>query len=148
MKGYRLQYIISIAAAVIMSIAAVILMNRLLDSSVNPSGIDHNGSLIVERAAELTDGSGYSDKAQARIDAGLMTVGDYVIRSMTSPSYLSDNITDERFASDLCYVITGDHNDPLADDILEDLGSSSRKYVIDEYLSQEDNCYSASAAVP
>ncbi len=131
-----------------MSIAAVILMNRLLDSSVNPSGIDHNGSLIVERAAELTDGSEHSDKAQARIDAGLMTVGDYVIRSMTSPSYLSDDITDERFASDLCYVITGDHNDPLADDILEDLGSSSRKYVIDEYLSQEDNCYSASAAVP
>lgn len=147
MINSKIQYLIVGALALITGVAISLMVSSSLKSGHGGGRLDPEGQAIVTRIAETSGGSEYEAKAQARIERGLMTVGDYCVHSLTSPSYLSGNISDETFAYDLAYIITGDHNDPMALEILGDLSSYSRKYVTDKYISAVDSDYAAASDI-
>ena len=100
---------------------------------------------IVVRAAALTSSTEDEVKiAKARVEDGLVSCGDYVISVMTSPEYLLQGVSDEKFATDLCTVIYGEVKQDEISYILEDLEGNSRIVAIDRALSSEDKNLRAS----
>lgn len=124
-----------------------------VNSAMNSFGVDYDNRLnskgrdVVERIDLMVNGESDSDKATNRIASGMMTVGDYAIHSFVSPAYLAENKSDADFARDLCYVLYGEYDDDVINDITADLESYSRQYVIDTYVSELDSDYAASSSI-
>lgn len=147
-KYSKLQYaligLISLIAGIVVMAINLNMLNSYEKSSIK---LDDNGRDIVARAAELAGDVQYADKAEDRIESGLMTVSDYCINSLTSAAYLSNNVDDATFASDLCYVVNGNRDTNEINSILEDLDGVSRQYVINEYLSDEESEYASNSDI-
>ena len=102
---------------------------------------------IVVRASALTSASEDEVKiAKARVEDGLISCGDYVISVMTSPEYLLQGISDEKFATDLCTVIYGEAKQDEISYIVKDLEDHSRASAIDRAISSEDKDLGASGS--
>ncbi len=138
----RPEYFAVAALGGIMTIAASVFMAMSLDSGISEPDRRSmkKADEIVVRAASLTGSSDEEVKiAKAHVEDGLISCGDYVISVMTSPEYLLQNISDEQFASDLCYVINGSSDQGEIADIMDDLKDHSRVVAIDNAIRSEDS---------
>ena len=107
-----------------------------------PKSLDNEGENIIRRTIEITATGASEDDIIRKIDAGSVSVGDYVASSFTGSIYLLQNKDDQAFASDLSYALYGDSSKSA--DIKSDLDSYSRKYVIDKYSVDIDEDYGLS----
>ena len=131
----------------VVAVAATVITALSLDTGINAP--DHkslkSADDIVVRAASLASGNEEEVKiAKARVEDGLISCGDYVISVMTSPEYLLQSVSDDKFAKDLCYVVRGDYDDSEYARITNDLKDHSRAYVIDKVMALEDADLAAS----
>ena len=128
----------------VVAVAASVITALSLDTGINAPGkkTQKSADEIVVRAASLTSGSDEEIKiAKARVEDGLISCGDYVISVMTSPEYLLQSVSDEKFAKDLCYVVHGDYDAGDFDSITRDLQEHSRAYVIDRVTVIKGFCH-------
>ena len=103
---------------------------------------------IVLRTEALTNNSESVYRALYRVGAGFITAGDYTIRSLTSSDYLVNGKDDQAFASDLSSIINGQEDSEQISTIVNMLSDSSRMYVTNEILREEDSSLKASARIP
>ncbi len=143
------EYLIAACAVFAVFIIAIVIAGVSLSGMSipyhDPSSQEED---IVLRAAALTNNSGSVRTALYRVGAGFLTAGDYTIRSFTSSDYLINGKDDAAFASDLSSVINGQEDPEQVSSIMSMLESSSRMYVINETIREEDPSLKASGRVP
>ena len=145
----RPEYFAVAAIGGILAVAATVVTVMSLDSGI--TGPDKKtlktADDMVVRAAALTSSTDEEIKiAKARVEEGMLSCGDYVISVMTSPEYLLNGVTDERFAEDLCNVIYGETRQAEVDFIMEDLKDHTRVAAIDRAISSENSSLKASSS--
>jgi len=143
----RPEYFAVAAIGGIMTIAASVFMAMSLNTGISEPDRRSmkKADEIVVRAAALTGSTEEEIKiAKSHVEDGLISCGDYVISVMTSPEYLLQNVSDEKFASDLCYVVYGSKDQGEINDILEDLQDHSRIVAINKAIKSEDSDLKAS----
>ncbi|MBR4430447.1 MAG: hypothetical protein IKS75_04040 [Clostridiales bacterium] len=131
----------------IMTIAASVFMAMSLNTGISEPDRRSmkKADEIVVRAAALTGSTDEEIKiAKSHVEDGLISCGDYVISVMTSPEYLLQNVSDEKFARDLCYVVSGSADQGEINDILDDLKDNSRIVAINKAIRSEDSDLKAS----
>lgn len=142
------QYLIIAAISLIVGIAgAVVLGISLVGMSTPYKESKSKVSEVVDRTSSIAGGSVGNDIAKDRIGSGVYSVGDYLIRSFTSPDYLSLGRSDNEFASNLVVAITGSSDASLEEDIVSDLQDHSRMFVINKYAEEEDRSYAATGNI-
>lgn len=128
------EYLIAAAAVAAVSFIVIIIAGiSLSQMSVPYDDPTVSEQLLVERTAEVTGVSGGTRTALYRIGSGYYSAGDYVVRGLTSPDYLTGGGDDSKFASDLVTITSGVANTDTAS-VLEDLGDKSRMYVVNDTL--------------
>ncbi len=145
----RPEYFAVAAIGGILAVAATVVTVMSLDSGI--TGPDKKtlktADDMVVRAAALTSSTDEEIKiAKARVEEGMLSCGDYVISVMTSPEYLLNGVSDERFAEDLCNVIYGETRQAEVDFIMEDLKDHTRVAAIDRAISSENSSLKASSS--
>ncbi|MBO4636726.1 MAG: cadherin-like beta sandwich domain-containing protein [Clostridiales bacterium] len=137
------------AAAVFGTGLSLAVLGSVLSSGMDmkPVALSDNDREVIRRTVE-TAGSGSESEAQALIEHGLMTEGDYILRAFTSASYLWGQPDDDTFASDLSYALSGDRESGIRGDILSQLSGSSRMYALSSSLSDMGEGYVTSTFVP
>ena len=145
----RPEYFAVAAIGGILAVAATVVTVMSLDSGI--TGPDKKtlktADDMVVRAAALTSSTDEEIKiAKARVEEGMLSCGDYVISVMTSPEYLLNGVSDERFAEDLCNVIYGETRQAEVDFIMEDLKDHTRVAAIDRAISSENSRLKASSS--
>lgn len=145
----RPEYFAVAAIGGILAVAATVVTVMSIDSGI--TGPDKKtlktADDMVVRAAALTSSTDEEIKiAKARVEEGMLSCGDYVISVMTSPEYLLNGVSDERFAEDLCNVIYGETRQAEVDFIMEDLKDHTRVAAIDRAISSENSSLKASSS--
>lgn len=106
--------------------------------SVPYKELNNSEQEILIRTANLTRNQFSLRTALYRAGAGYYSTGDYVIRSLTSSDYLIEGKDDAAFANDLSAIISGSSEVEEVSSILSGLSSSSRMYVINDFLRNEN----------
>ncbi|MCR4688719.1 MAG: hypothetical protein K5745_04105 [Saccharofermentans sp.] len=148
----RIEYLI---LAMVMAVCAVIfcvnLILKLPGSGLSGKGANNDSEEIVYRAASqlYSDeaAKSISDTASDLISGGILTTGDYLVSVYTSPSYYLKGADDAGFARDLTMSITGEEDEDIEEDILEDLEDVSRMKAIDNAVSDERHAFGVSASL-
>ena len=141
-------YITAALAAVILCIIVVVVMLISLSSmnvSYRPCKSEEEG--IIARTAQLVSSNPDVDEVALRVGSGMYSVGDYVIRSMTSAEYLSRGISDDQFAMDLTFALYGDYDTDAVGRITDSLNGHTRMYAINKEISRIDSKYAASGSI-
>lgn len=147
-KKKTTQYLILAAASLVIGVACSVILAISLAGMSTPYKEAKNGvDEIVDRTSAVLGSDSGSEVAKIRIGSGVYSVGDYVIRSFTSPEYLSLGKSDSEFAADLVAVAEGSSNSEAEADIVSDLEDHSRMYVIDKYLSDINRRYAATTDI-
>lgn len=145
----RPEYFAVAAIGGILAVAATVVTVMSLDSGITEPDKKtlKTADDMVVRAAALTSSTDEEIKiAKARVEEGMVSCGDYVISVMTSPEYLLNGVSDERFAEDLCNVIYGETRQVEVDFIMEDLKDHTRVAAIDRAISYENSSLKASSS--
>ena len=145
----RPEYFAVAAIGGILAVAATVVTVMSLDSGITEPDKKtlKTADDMVVRAAALTSSTDEEIKiAKARVEEGMVSCGDYVISVMTSPEYLLNGVSDERFAEDLCNVIYGETRQAEVDFIMEDLKDHTRVAAIDRAISSENSSLKASSS--
>ena len=140
-KEYLVLMILAILVGLILVVSCVVLFNNLSGSSNEE--LDIRGVEIIERTIEITNQDPEDkDMVIARIDNGMMTLGDYVTKSLTGAEFLLNNTSNEYFADCLSTIIWGDDSsDKDRKEIISMLDEHSRQYVVAEELSSINDEY-------
>lgn len=142
MNKANFKYFILSLITILLGAITVIVMSVLLSGmTTSKNKVDED---IVGRTIEVVSSDSDKDRIISLCESGLYSLSDYVIRNLTSSTYLINDISDERFASDLSYIIYGNENENK-DEILEELGNYSRMHVINMFLMEESEDFKASS---
>lgn len=142
------QYLLIAVISLVVGIAGSIVLGISLAGMSTPyKDPKSNASEVVDRTASIAGGAVGTDIAKDRIGSGVYSVGDYLIRSFTSPEYLSLGRSDNEFASDLVVAVTGSSDPDLEDEIVSDLQDHSRMYVIDKYAADANRAFAATGNI-
>ena len=143
------EYLIAACAVLAVFVIAIIIAGVSLSGmSIPYNEPTSKEEDIVIRTAALTNNSESVYRALYRVGAGFITAGDYTIRSLTSSDYLVNGKDDRAFASDLSSIINGQEDSEQISTIVNMLSDSSRMYVTNEILREEDSSLKASARIP
>lgn len=95
---------------------------------------------MIERAAYVIGDEDVYKTGKAKVEAGLIEPGEYVISVLTGSDYLLKNRDDKGFAEDLLYVLydTDGFDDGDVNDLLSDLADSSRRDIAAKYIMDFD----------
>ncbi len=115
--------------------------------SVPYKELSGNEQDIIVRTANLTRNQNSLRTVLYRAGAGYYSTGDFVIRSLTSSDYLIDGKDDPSFANDLSSIISGNAEVEEVGSILNGLVTSSRMYVINEFLKSENRRFAATSRI-
>lgn len=147
-KKKTTQYLILAAVSLVLGIAGAVVMGISLAGMSTPyKDAKSNVSDVVDRTSAIAGGTVGTTTAKDRIGSGVYSVGDYLIRSFTSPEYLSLGRTDAEFATDLVTALTGASDSDMEADIVSELEDHSRMYVIDKFAREEDKRYAATSDI-
>ncbi|MCQ2531950.1 MAG: hypothetical protein MJ093_04510 [Saccharofermentans sp.] len=142
------QYLVAAIGFFIVGVVALIIMTASLDSmSAKYTGISKEEEAIVLRTASLTENQSSVEEVNRMISSGIYSVGDYVIRSMTSADYLCKDVNDGAFAKDLMSVLWGSSDPVIMEEILNDLQSHTRMYAINNQVKAIDKKYTATSRI-
>ena len=100
----RAEYFVVAALFAVLAIVSAVVMALSLDTGIVAPGRRalNKSDDIIARAGALVSVSDSEVKiAQSRVSDGLVSCGDYVISVMTSPDYLLNGVSDDRFVEDL-----------------------------------------------
>ena len=147
-KKKTTQYLILAAISLVVGIAGAVILGISLAGMSTPYK-DPKSSVndIVDRTSSIAGGTVGADVAKDRIGSGVYSVGDYMIRSFTSPEYLSLGRTDNEFANDLVVAVTGGSDSELESDIVSDLEDHTRMYVINKIVTDENKKFAATSSI-
>ena len=148
-KSSNVTYLILSAAALVCGIVAVFIVASMCSTGAPVSRskvLDDDAEEVLARVVQTTNFGQYSDEEieeqvdfiSCRINSGAYTLGDYVLTSFTSSTYLMGNITDEVFVKDFIFVMTGDVDEDDASDYVEEIHGKSRKFFMAEYIREMD----------
>ena len=147
-KKKTTQYLILAAVSLVIGIAGAVIMGISLAGMSTPyKDAKSNVSDVVDRTSSIAGGAEGTATAKDRIGSGVYSVGDYLIRSFTSPEYLSLGRTDAEFAADLVTALTGSSDPGMEEDIVSELEDHSRMYVIDMFATDADKRYAATSDI-
>lgn len=140
-KEYLVLMILALIAGIVLLVSFVAMFNDLSGSTHEE--LDIRGVEIIERTIKVT-GQNEEDKDMviARIDNGMMTLGDYVTKSLTGAEFLLKDTSDAYFTECLSEIIWGDdYKEKDTKEILSMLEDHSRQYVVAEELSNISEDY-------
>lgn len=148
-KSSNVTYLILSAAALVCGIVAVFIVAFMCSTGAPVSRsnvLDDNAEEVLARVVQTTSFGQYSDEEikeqvdfiSCRINSGAYTLGDYVLTSFTSSTYLMGNVTDEVFVRDFMFVMTGEVDEDDASDYVEEIEGKSRKFFMAEYIREMD----------
>ena len=125
----RAEYFVVAALFAVLAIVSAVVMALSLDTGIVAPGRRalNKSDDIVARAGALVSVSDSEVKiAKSRVSDGLVSCGDYVISVMTSPDYLLNGVSDDRFAEDLCNVVFGEVKQDEKNDVLRRCAETDR----------------------
>lgn len=140
-KEYLVLMILVIVFGIVLIVGCFMLFDNLSGSS--KAELDISGVEMIERTIAVTNGNPEDkDMVIARIDNGMMTLGDYVTKSLTGAEFLLTDTSDDYFASCLATIVYGeDKSDKDCNEIKELLKEHSRQYVVAEEISYINDDY-------
>ena len=142
------QYLFAALIALVVGIVAIVVMTMAMMSMNAPySRISNKEEEIIYRAAAITGNEDTVEEVSQKVASGEYSLGDYVIRSLTSAEYLSRDIDDKTFAEDLSYILVGEKDDDIIDAIEDDLDDHTRMYSANEQLKNLDRKYAATTSM-
>lgn len=146
----RVEYFVVAALFAVLAIVSAVVMALSLDTGIVAPGRRalNKSDDIVARAGALVSVSDSEVKiAKSRVSDGLVSCGDYVISVMTSPDYLLNGVSDDRFAEDLCNVVFGEVKQNEKNDVLDYLKKHNRMETIDRMIASENKSLRASGKI-
>ena len=147
-KRKTMEYLILAAVFFIVGIVSVILLGGSLSGMSLSSGkSDAEEEGIISRAAAVTGGEAATELVTERVSSDMYSLGDYVIRGLTSADYLSLNKDDEQFADDLSVILYNDVDPVAVSKIITSLEDHSRMYVINEQITSLKRSYASTSVI-
>ncbi|MBR2295134.1 MAG: hypothetical protein IJ869_05175 [Clostridiales bacterium] len=147
-KRKTMEYLILAAVFFIVGIVSVILLGGSLSGMSLSSGkSDAEEEGIISRAAAVTGGEAATELVTERVSSDMYSLGDYVIRGLTSADYLSLNKDDEQFADDLSVILYNDVDPVAVSKIMTSLEDHSRMYVINEQITSLKRSYASTSVI-
>lgn len=146
----RAEYFVVAALFAVLAIVSAVVMALSLDTGIVAPGRRalNKSDDIVARAGALVSVSDSEVKiAKSRVSDGLVSCGDYVISVMTSPDYLLNGVSDDRFAEDLCNVVFGEVKQNEKNDVLDYLKKHNRMETIDRTIASENKSLRATGKI-
>lgn len=146
-KEYLVLIILTLIIGIILIVSCVALFKNL--SGNKNESLDIRGVELVQRALEISGGDSEDENVViARIDGGLMTVGDFVTKTLTDADFLLYDSSDNYFAECLARIMYGEEaTSKDRDEILNMLQDHSRQYVVAEELSYINEAYAPNYSV-
>ena len=142
------QYLIAAFAFLVIGVIGIGILTISMTSMNAPSRkIDSEEEAIISRVAALTGNQSSVEEVTRMVEADVYTVGDYVIRSLTSADYLSNDISDGTFAKDLSVVLLGNADPEVMEEVLNDLDNHTRMFAMNTQLKAIDRSYVASSKI-
>ena len=142
------QYLFAALIAFVVGIVAIVVVTMAMISMNAPySRISNKEEEIIYRTAVITGNEDTVEEVSQKVASGEYSLGDYVIRSLTSAEYLSRDIDDKTFAEDLSYILVGEDDDDIIDAVEDDLDDHTRMYSANEQLKKLNRKYGATTSL-
>lgn len=137
---FRKLYIGLAIAAGALGLIILIAISSALINLQSEAALSQEAKDTMYRTALLSGSEDSLPYWQREVESGHLNVSDYVEIQFTSHEYLLSGKDDAAFASDLACVAYNDAYD--TDEIEEMLDGGSRRYVVEQILSEVDASYS------
>lgn len=147
-RRHPLQYLLAACFTLLLGIVAIVVLVASVSSMNAPySGITKEEEEIISRTASIIGADSSVDEVKRMIGSDIYSVGDYVIRSMTSADYLRRDVDDESFADDLSTILLGSMDSDMQAVILNDLDGHTRMYAINNQIKSLSRNYAATSSI-
>ena len=147
-RNKSLQYLLGALITFVIGIVSVIVIAVALFGMSTPVKNNNNQVVdIIDRTVSVVGVSEGNELAKSRVSSGVLSVGDYLIRSFTSADYLMLDKSDAEFATDLVYVLYGESDKGTETDILNYLDGHTRMYAINEASKDANKRYGATSDI-